>query len=65
MGNLAWIANPCDACAKYVCNDAKCHSRCCKCCELDVETHATEIADGSDVEFQADLWGAHVTARET
>ena len=48
MGNIiSWLS--CDAFAKYVCNDASFHSRCCTtCCEMDVVTHATEIPTDSD-----------------
>ena len=37
--------------ARYVFNNAHCHSSCGEhCCELDVETHEVEIASGSEEE---------------
>ena len=46
---ISKIGDPCQSFAKYVLNDAKCHSRCCKdVCDCEAETHPTEI--GSDSE---------------
>ena len=47
MGEVASVvkALSCDACAKYVCNDASIHSECCQDdgCNCDMKTEATTI----------------------
>ena len=43
---------PCKACAYYVCNAMKFHSKCCECCDIELET--TEILDDHEEEFECD-----------
>ena len=46
---------PGTACAKYVCNAMKVHSKCLDCCEFDIET--TEILDSEhSEEFEIHDW---------
>ena len=57
MGNqLAAITKAinCEICAKYVCNSMKVHSKCSKCCDLEVITEPIELKsdnDSEDIEF--------------
>ena len=48
----------CHDCARYVCNDASAHSRCCnseECCECDVETRPVKPPDEEvNVEVEVD-----------
>ena len=48
----------CHDCARYVCNDAGVHSRCCdaeECCECDVETRPVKTPDEEvDVQVEVD-----------
>ena len=59
MGQIAAIINAlnCDSCAKYVMNDCECHSDCCELCNLEFETHATELSREQDIEIQTDCCG--------
>ncbi len=48
----------CHDCARYVCNDAVWHSRCCdrdECCECDVETRLVKPPDEElEIEMEVD-----------
>ncbi len=50
----------CHDCARYVCNDAAWHSRCCdhpdgECCEYDLETHQVKPSDEKlEIEMEVD-----------
>ena len=49
----------CHDCARYVCNDAAWHSRCCEkegdCCECDVETHQVKPPEEElEIEMEVD-----------
>ena len=60
MGEVASVLRSlsCTDCAKYVCNDASCASRCCEedgGCDCDVATHETMTQDrGKDLEVTMD-----------
>ena len=47
MGEVASVirALSCDACAKYVCNSMKIHSKCRDCCEIDFITDEIELSE--------------------
>ena len=49
---------PCHDCARYVCNDAAWHSRCCdrdECCECDVETRQVKPPEEElEIEMEVD-----------
>jgi hypothetical protein len=59
MGQIAAIlkACQCDSCAKYVMNDCACRSDCCEMCNLEIETHATELSREQDIEIHTDCFG--------
>ena len=48
----------CHDCARYVCNDAAMHSRCCdsdECCACDIETHPVKPPDEElEIEMEVD-----------
>ena len=47
----------CHDCARYVCNDASAHSRCCdseECCECDVETRPVKPPE-EEVEIEVEV----------
>ena len=47
----------CHDCARYVCNDASAHSRCCdseECCEWDVETRPVKPPE-QEVEIEVEV----------
>ena len=52
---------PCHDCARYVCNDASVHSRCCdseECCECDLETRPVKPPEEKlDLEVEVDKSG--------
>eukprot|EP00973_Karenia_brevis_P027665 3813106-Karenia_brevis.AAC.1 len=51
----------CHDCARYVCNDASVHSRCCdseECCECDLETRPVKPPEEKlDLEVEVDSLG--------
>ena len=55
MGEVASVlrALSCQDCARYVCNSLSLHSQCCDeedGCNCDLQTQATEVAAGEEVE---------------
>ena len=66
MGAVASVtkALSCDTCAKYVCNDAELHSRCCdqdEACSCDAATHETALSPDSQ-EINVSLPWANIHA---
>ena len=48
----------CHDCARYVCNDASLHSRCCdqeECCQFDVETRPIKPPADEDLEIEMEV----------
>ena len=66
MGAVAPVirALSCDACAKYVCNDAEVHSKCCDeedACSCDATTHevAVETPDTQEISISLPWLNIH------
>jgi len=54
MGQIATVlhALSCDSCARYVMNDCDFRSECCELCNLEFQTHATELSREQDIEIE-------------
>ena len=55
MGQAAGVLKALDCaclsdCAKYVLNSGRCHSTCCSCCELSIQTDEISIASDDSEE---------------